>query len=114
MESYKITMQQNNCDFTEKLEEFPYIKKYYSNHSFHKKPHPLICRICCNTYLFEFNNLEKFEDLLQKLDKVPFLQSIISESKNPDQFLSSLSELKVAYRLFDKVDTIEKNSKNKW
>jgi hypothetical protein len=99
--------------FDKKLKKFPYIQKYYNIHlSTFNKSHPLICHLMCNTDLLEFN-LEKIDKMLRKLDNKLDFKSIIKESKNPEQFFASLSELKVAAKLIDNTVDLKKIPKEK-
>jgi hypothetical protein len=101
-------MKENSTELIEKLAKFPYITKYYGPHlNSLDKSHPLIRHLMDDYSLFEFS-LNKMNMMLEKLDDWKDIPKIVRESKNPPQFFDTLSELKVAAELIDRVNYIRK------
>jgi len=85
----------------ENLRKYLFIEKYYSKYldEFTRKNHILI-------YLLknDRNCLKKFDEILKDLDNIPNLSHLIKKSRNPRDFLSIFSEMKILHYLIGKVE----------
>lgn len=91
-------------ELNEILEKYEYIKKHYSKllNNFSRINHPLISLI-----INERRFLKVFDEQLKRLDQLKNLSNLIKKSKNPEDFWSIISEIKIISSLVYNVDEIE-------
>lgn len=82
------------------LQKYPLINKYYGSYvaTLINKGHPVV-----NLIINERSYLDLLNGWLEKLDCHPGIAHLVKKSKNPADFFNTMSELKVASFLIDKV-----------
>ncbi|MDD3421740.1 MAG: hypothetical protein PHS47_05525 [Methanocellales archaeon] len=91
-------------ELKEILGKYKYIEKHYAPFlsKFSKINHPLIELLINENNKKEF--LKDFDEQLKRLDKLKDLSHLIKESRNPENFWPTVSEIKIMSFLIDNVD----------